>query len=163
MKEAITTPTDLFYDQLRDLASVEAQVAKTLPHLAELASRPDLCAYFGEQRDLARHGRARIESIFERTRVKPGNDKSKGMKGLIKGGNQHLERVDDPRVRDLMLVAHYSRILHYQVAAYDFAADLAESIAHTGDAHTLAALLAEKRQSWEALDQCCGPLGGRQG
>jgi ferritin-like metal-binding protein YciE len=151
MNRSLDKPLDLFFDQLRDIHSVESQVACTLPDLSRLATFAGLSGLLSEQAALTLQQKIRVAGIFERHGRKPGNDESKGIKGLIEGGNEHLALVEDDQVRDLMLIAHYSRMKYYEIAAYHFATTLAGSLGYTGEMETLAAIWEEERDSAQAL------------
>lgn len=153
MNPAITTPAGLYFDQLRDILSVESQVTKTLPGLSAFASNRELRRYFEGQLPLTLAQRDQILEIFDRSGEEVGSDESKAMKGLIEGGDKHLDRVRDPDTRDLMLVAHYSRILHYEIAAYQFTADLARRLARDEESDRLGTTLDETLGSLEHLRQ----------
>lgn len=151
MNRSLDKPLDLFFDQLRDIHSVEFQVACTLPDLSRLATFAGLSELLSEQTSLALQHKIRVSGIFERHGRKSGNDESKGIKGLIEGGNEHLALAADDKVRDLMLIAHYSRMKYYEIAAYHFATTLAENLGYTGEAETLAETWDEERDSALAL------------
>jgi len=96
-KLTFSTPSDLFFDQLRDLHSVESQVILTLPDLAEQAGDPSFRKLIAAHEEDSMRHKDVIVSIFERH--------GKASKGLIDGGNEHLAKTEDAVVRDLLLVA----------------------------------------------------------
>lgn len=141
----LTYPQDLFFDQLRDLYSVESQVILTLPELAEQAQNETLRRLLAGGEGASLRQKERLAAMFDRHAVDPGGDICKAMKGLIDGGNEHLAQTADPLVRDLLLVAHTNRILHYEIAAYSFAATLAECAGFAREARQLEESLEEER------------------
>lgn len=158
MKRYLNQPRDLFFDQLRDIHSVESQVALTLPDLTRLAALPELRELLAVQTSVTLEQKRRVTSIFEKYGQTPGNDESKGMKGLIEGGNEHLALALDDTVRDLMLVAHCSRIKNYEIAAYHFATTLAEDLGYDDEAEALAASWEEERDAFQALHTAAATL-----
>ena len=156
----ICNPTDLFFDQLRDICSVESQVILTLPDLAERADSTSLHRWLVSHEEKAVHQKESVISIFERHGKNPCGDICKAMKGLIDGGNEHLAKTCDTVVRDLLLVAHCNRIKYYEIAAYGFATDLAGSIGLSWDQQELAAILEEERKSIRALTGIAAGLFG---
>lgn len=156
----IASPTDLFFDQLRDLYSVESQVILTLPDLAEHASNPTLRNLFLEHEGASLRHKEIVTAIFERHGVDPGGDICKAVKGLIDGGNEHLAKAEDPMVRDLLLIAHCGRIEHYEIAAYRFTTSLAESIGFSRDAAELGEILQEEEQTARRLATAGAELFG---
>lgn len=158
----MTTPIndlpDLFFDQLRDIHSVESQVAGTLPHLSRLAALPALRGLFSEQHHLTLEQQRRVAAIFETHSREIGPDECQAMQGLIAGGNEHLERTDDPKARDLMLVAHWLRIKHYEIAAYQFAAALALQLDYIAERELLSTFLAAEESAAKELDGVAAEL-----
>lgn len=158
MNHPLTRPSDLFFDQLLDIHSVESQIAATLPDLSRWATLPDLGELFSKQIILTGQQKEQIAAIFKKHGRKPGGDKSKGMKGLIEGGNEHLTLAADNTVRDLMLIAHYSRMKYYQIAAYHFATTLAENLGFYDEAETLSTIWEEERDSAHAVHTAAATL-----
>jgi ferritin-like metal-binding protein YciE len=124
----IKTPTDLLADQLRDLFSVEKQVAATMPELAANAPEPALRALLASQEQASMAQRERVVAVSRLLGSDPGGDESKAMKGLIEGGDSHIKMAEGDLVTTLILVAHVTRIVHYQVGAYEFAVKLASKL-----------------------------------
>ncbi|MCW1912959.1 DUF892 family protein [Luteolibacter sp. GHJ8] len=121
----IETPTDIFFDQLRDLNSALQQVAGTLPDLIGWSTANDLRKRLEKYHELILSYLQEVSAIFESHGEDSGNDKCKAIAGLIEGGNQHLEIAEGAVIRDLLLIAHSSRIGHYMLAASRFAGGIA--------------------------------------
>jgi ferritin-like metal-binding protein YciE len=153
-------PTDLFFDQLRDLYSVESQVILTLPHLAAAASHPDLRRLLAGHEKQSEQQKNLLLSLFERCDQEPNGDICKAMKGLIEGGNEHLARTEDSKVRDLLVIAHCNRIKYYEIAGYGFAMGLAECIGLYREAEVLAAILDEEKGITHRLAACASNMFG---
>lgn len=138
------TPTDLLFDQLRDLLSVEMQLLDSVPYLLEVATEPRLKeALANHLPDTARHAKT-VAEILAAHEIKPGQDKCKAMEGLIEGGHAHIKAVDQKSTRDLMIVAHCLRIEHYEIAGYTIALSLAEALKFTDIAASLNIILKEE-------------------
>lgn len=145
------TPLDLFFDQLRDLYSVETQLAASMPQLVTLTTCPELRELLMRHTDQTDQQRAKLIGIFDDHSVSPGNDKCKAMEGLIEGGDAHLKNVSEPRTRDLMMIAHCLRIEHYEIAAYGITQRLAEGLGLSTEAAVLKGILAEEEGAARAL------------
>jgi ferritin-like metal-binding protein YciE len=156
----IAYPQDLFFDQLKDLYSVESQVILTLPELAEQAHNKTLRRLLAEGEGASVRQKQRLTTIFKHYAVDPGGDICKAMKGLIDGGNEHLAQTEDTVVRDLLLVAHTNRILHYEIAAYSFTATLAECAGFTREAGELQESLEEERAMARQLASAAAEIFG---
>ncbi|RYD38092.1 MAG: ferritin-like domain-containing protein [Verrucomicrobiaceae bacterium] len=146
------TPRDLLFDQLRDLHSAETQILSSLPGLAARAAYPPLCALITEHAGQTRRQLETLASIFQRHGMEPGNDKCKAMEGLIAGGDAHLDQVEVPQTRDLMMVAHCSRIEHYEIAGYGIAVRLAQRLGLQEEAAILESILGEELAAASGLE-----------
>jgi Mn-containing catalase len=149
---------DLFFDQLRDLLSVERQLQDSLPDLLRRARASDLRQVISDHIPENRRQRERLEAIFAEHGVKFGNDVSKAVAGLIEGGDEHLAVADDPCVADLLIIAHSSRIKHYEMAGYGFAACLGDCVGFAKEAGILNEILGEERAMHLALLQAAAGL-----
>ena len=151
MKATANTPFDLFFDQLRDLYSVEVQLQESMPHLLSLCTNKDLGDLLVSHANQNRTHIAEIAAIFERHGKSHGNDESKAMAGLIEGGTAHLEGVQSLPTRDLMMIAHCIRVEYYEIAAYEFTTLLAGRLGLIREPETLSKLLAEEQDMADAL------------
>jgi|GEM_PF-1144501 len=149
----VHTPRDLFFDQLRDIYSMEVQISQSMPHLVAL------CANESLRQLIERHAHqncfqiAQISEIFERHGESPGDDTCKAIAGLIEGGTCNLRKVKDPHTRDLMMIAHCLRIEHYEMAAYDITTMLAGRLGMINEPELLSQLLEEEKDMAAALLQ----------
>lgn len=141
----ITRSQEVFFDQMKDLNSVEDQITDTLPYLAGWATDSALKKLLGDHLLESRRHRHDVKAIFARHGTDPGTDVCKAIQGLIEGGNRHIERAADPVIRDLLLIAHNNRIVHYEIAAYGFTAAIAATAGFRTESVTLAAILEEER------------------
>jgi len=148
---SINTLRDLFFDQLRDLYSVETQLLEALPELESSANETELRERFREHADVTMVQRDRLLQIFTRHNENPEGDVSKAMKGLTQGGREHIGTATDPAVKDALIVAHANRIEHYEIAAYGVALAIAEALDLGKEADALAESIAEERQMDQAL------------
>ena len=151
MNSTTNSPFELFFDQLRDLHSMEIQLRESMPHLVSLCTNEDLRALIVAHAHQNCNQIAEIAAIFERHGKSPGNDKCKAMAGLIEGGAEHLEEVRSPTTRDLMMIAHCLRIECYEMAAYEFTTLLSGRLGLKRDPEILCELLAEEKEMAAAL------------
>lgn len=156
----LSTPNDLFFDQLKDIYSVESQVILTLTDLADHATEEALKSLLLEHEGASERQKKTVSAILKRHGVDPGGDICKAMKGLIDGGNEHLAKAEDPLVRDLLLIAHWNRIEHYEIAAYGFTTSLARSLGLTRDAEELAEILEEETTTARQLAEIASGIFG---
>ncbi|MCC5805637.1 MAG: ferritin-like domain-containing protein [Opitutales bacterium] len=145
MTTTIHTPRDLFFDQLREIHSMEVQLCQSMPDLVALCTNESL------RELLENHIRqigiqiAEIAAIFERHGQSPGGDTCKVIAGLIERGTTHLEAVEVPHTRDLIVIAHCLRIEHYEMAAYEITTRLAGGLGMMREPAILGELHAEEK------------------
>lgn len=151
MNSPANTPLELFFDQLRDLHSMEIQLCESMPHLVSLCTNEDLRDLIVAHAHQNCNQIAEIAAIFERHEKSPGNDKCKAIAGLIEGGTAHLEGVRSPHTRDLMMIAHCYRIECYEMAAYEFTTLLSGRLGLKREPQILSELLAEEKEMAAAL------------
>lgn len=151
MKKTVSSPLDLFFDQMKDLHSMETQISGHLPVLAATAADPRLRAHLITHSYETDQQLNTIRELFARHGKDPGNDKCKAISGLIEGGNAHLGSVEDAGTRDLMMVAHCLRVDRYQIAAYEITSRLAGQLGLVDEAGVLLELLAQEQNSAESL------------
>lgn len=148
---SIHTLRDLFFDQLRDLHSVESQLLEALPQLEQKATDPSLKQLFREHAEITMVQLERVGQIFEKYGEPLGEDQSKGMKGLLDGGDAHIAIATSSSVRDALIIAHTNRIEHYEIAGYGVAMAVAEALDLLEEADTLADSLKEEKEMDDAI------------
>jgi len=151
MNQSANTPFELLFDQLRDIHSMEVQLGESMPHLVSLCTNEELRDLLVSHSQQNSDQIAEIVTIFERHGQSPGNDKSKAMAGLIEGGTAHLESVQSPHTRDLMMIAHCLRIEYYEMAAYEFTTLLSRRLGLMREPEILSQLLAEEEEMAASL------------
>jgi ferritin-like metal-binding protein YciE len=124
----IDTPHKLLIDQLQDILSFEQQLEDALPELVEMAASREIAELLADHLAQTREHRSRVERILERLGASEGDSPCKAMQGLIEGGSNHLKMTEGADLRDLLLVAHCTRIEAYEIAAYNFAISIADRL-----------------------------------
>ncbi len=147
----INSPSDLLFDQLRDLHSMEMQLMQELPQLAEMAGNSELREIIIMHAFRSVKHADQLMEVFANRSGRMGPEVCRAMQGLLEEGPARVREVPDPATRDMMMVGHYLRIRHYAYAAYAVAARLAESIRWTAEAEMLAAAEVEQRAAIRRL------------
>lgn len=145
------SPRDLFFDQLRDLYSVEIQLSKGYPLLVARVYDHGLQKVLSSHAEDTSAQQEALHAILKRYDISFKEDKSMAIEGLIEGGATHLDGVEYPPTRDLMMIAHCLRIEHYEMAAYGITARLASQLGYAYEAAALARLLAEHENAAKRL------------
>ena len=115
---SMNTLQDLFVDQLRDIYSAEEQIVAALPRMERAASDEQLKAAFRAHLEQTQMHKRRLERIFADLSMTPGGKHCKGMEGLIKEGEEVIQEMADPQVKDAALITAAQRVEHYEMAAY---------------------------------------------
>ena len=146
-------PFDLFFNQLRDLYSVEIQLYESMPDLIAMCTDEELLYLIVSHAHQNCDQIARISSIFDRHGVMPGDYECKAIAGLIDEATIHLEGVRCPQMRNLMMIAHCLRIEYYEMAAYEVTTLLSGRLGLMREPMILSDLLAEEKKMASALIQ----------
>lgn len=144
---------DLFFDQLHDILSMESQLVSAMPRLVPLCHDRDLRELVSEHAAETVQHRAAVIQILEDNGVDIEDDECKAMAGLIEGGEEHLNQVDEPHTRDMMMIAHCLRIEHYEIAAYEITIRLGEWLGMHADVEKLQGTLHQERAAARSLDE----------
>lgn len=149
----VSSPTKLLFDQLRDLYSMEIQLAGSLPYLAENATHVGLKDRVTRQSYRTYRRKVQLLVIFRCHEIAPGTDKCRVIEGLVRGGENHLLRIEDLGTRDLMILSQCLRIAEYGISGYKIASDLARRIGFLEEAAALSLLQKEEEAALERMKE----------
>ncbi len=147
----IDTHQKLLIDQLQDILSFEKQLEEAMPELVEMACSPELTELLEDHLEETRRHRSRVERILDRLSAEEGNSPCKAMQGLIEGGSHHLKQTEGADIRDLLLIAHCTRIEAYEIAAYNFTISIAERLGFNEEAELLRESKNDEQQTSDQL------------
>ena len=144
---------ELFVKQLQDLYSVEQQILKALPKMAEKSASTELRSAFRLHEEQTRRQAQRLDQIFdELPRVDREDKKSRGMEGIIKDGEEIVKADAEPEVRDAGMIAAAQRVEHYEISGYGTARTYAQLIGRTNWARLLQQSLDEEKETDQKLN-----------
>ena len=138
---------ELFVEQLRDLYDGEMQIADALPNLIEKACNPELKDALRDHLEATRAQTARLEEIFQKLGQKPTGASCKGMKGIIKEGDDLVSDAKDPAVIDTCIITSAQRVEHYEIAGYGTVRTFARQLGDEGFAGLLEQTLNEEKEA----------------
>jgi len=144
---------DLFIDELRDLYDAENQITEALPKLIEKAQNPQLKSALREHLEITRSQIRRLETIFQRLKEKATGESCKGMKGLIKEGDDMASRDGDSSVIDAAIISAAQRVEHYEMAGYGTVRTYADLLGEHEFANLLQTTLDEEREADKNLTE----------
>jgi len=131
--------TDLLIHEIRDLYSAETQLLDALPKMADAASDEDLKAAFRDHLKETENHVTRLREAGRHLHISVEGETCNAMKGLIKEGEEAIQKLGDPTVKDALLIASAQRVEHYEIAAYGSAA----CFAHCSDLGDVQKILEE--------------------
>ena len=143
----------LFVEQLRDLYDGEQQITEALPKLIEKASNPQLKSALQEHLQITESQIERLEEIFEQLDEDPDGESCKGMKGVIKEGDDVVGKAKDPSVRDASIITSAQRVEHYEIAGYGTVKTYARQLGKQEWAQILEEILNEEKEADQKLTQ----------
>jgi len=144
---------DLFIGELRDLYDAENQITEALPKLIEKAHYAQLKSALQEHLEVTRGQMRRLDTIFHRLGEKPSGESCKGMKGLIKEGDDMATRDGEPSVIDAAIISAAQRVEHYEMAGYGTVRTYADLLGEKEFASLLQQALDEEKEADKTLTE----------
>jgi ferritin-like metal-binding protein YciE len=146
---------DLFIEELQDLYSAEGQILETLPDLIEEANSPELKRAFKEHLDQTQEHVKRLDTIFDELgdEVDREDKTCKGMKGILKDGEELMDSEAESEVLDAGMIAAAQRVEHYEIAGYGTVKVFAKLLGQNSWANLLGKTLEEEKQADQKLTQ----------
>ena len=120
----LRSPEEILGNELKAIHSAERQLSRVLPKLKKQVSSEMLAEMLDTR---LRQGETLIEEIetildeMETTRARP---KNLAAEGLIDDLSQQIERVEDEKLIDPVLLASIQKVEHYCIAAWGTAASM---------------------------------------
>jgi len=149
----------LLVEELQDLYSAENQIIEALPDMIEEASSPDLKGALQQHLEETRGQVRRLDQIFSQIpNVKKDGKTCKGMKGIIKDGQDLLDTDAEPEVLDAGMIAATQRVEHYEIAGYGTVRTYAQLLGRKDWAQLLEQTLNEEKQADQKLNQLAGHI-----
>ena len=138
-----TNLTDCYAHELKDNWSANDQMRKVLYDLAHAASDKELKARLQETIDGIPDNNDVIQSILDDL-GESGKEHCKGMEGLVTEAKKHAidADIEDPDVRDVVIVAQYQRMAHYGICGFGTAKAFAQALGRDDDVRKLDELTA---------------------
>lgn len=149
----IKTMQELFEHDLEDLLDAEKQLVEALPQMAQAASSDALKTAFKDHLKETKTHVTRLEKAFKALGKEPKEVSCKGMKGLIKEGEDVIKNATDAAVMDAGLIGAAQRVEHYEIAAYGTARAHAKALGHNDVADILQTTLDEEGHANKLLTQ----------
>jgi ferritin-like metal-binding protein YciE len=127
--------SDLYIDELKDLWSANDQMARALKKISSKATHPKLKQMFDvSQAGIAGHTDL-LKSLIANQGEKVSKEHCKGMEGLVAEALKHTveDGPDKGPVMDAAIIAQYQRMTHYGITGFGTAAAFAKALSLKGD------------------------------
>ena len=108
----------LFLKELRDLYDAEKQITEALPKMIDAARHSELKSALQDHLHVTKQQISRLDRIFQMLQEKPTGETCKGMKGLLKEGDELTSAEGDPSTVDAAIITAAQRVEHYEMAGY---------------------------------------------
>lgn len=116
--EKINTLEDLFFDELADMLNAEKQILQALPKLIKKASVQELKDALTHHFHETENQVSRIERIFSILGHSVKEIKCKGIEGILKEGDEFVESINNPALKDAAIISSAQKVEHYEMASY---------------------------------------------
>jgi ferritin-like metal-binding protein YciE len=143
----------LYLKELRDLYDAEEQITQALPTLIQAAHNPALKNALKEHLDVTQRQISRLEQIFKNLNEKSSGESCKGMKGVIKEGDEIVSAGGDPATIDAGIISAAQRVEHYEMAGYGTVRTYAQLLGQQEHARLLQQTLDEEEQADQTLSK----------
>lgn len=141
----------MYLTELQEIHSVEDQLSRALPKMAEIAHNPQLKGAIEGHLGETKSHVERVASILQRHNADPREHEDQSMQSIIGEANKWAHMLENPGLRDAGLIASAQRIEHYEIAVYGTLASWAKQLGHEEDADTLFGILEEEKSADERL------------
>jgi ferritin-like metal-binding protein YciE len=149
---------NLYADQLADLYSAENQLIRALPKMAEAATTPELRQAFTQHLEETKQHAEIVKGLLSAIGEGSG-EKCKGMEGLLKEGEEVLEKRGDAAVKDAALIAAAQRVEHYEIAGYGTARTFAQQLGYADAVNKLQQILEQEGNADQLLTKIATGAG----
>jgi ferritin-like metal-binding protein YciE len=143
----------LYLRELRDLYSAENQITDALPKLIDAANNSELKNALQEHLNVTQTQISRLEKIFQTLNEKPTGETCKGMKGVIKEGDEIVSAGGDPSTVDAGIISAAQRVEHYEMAGYGTVRTYAKLLGQEEHTRLLQQTLDEEEEADQTLTQ----------
>lgn len=143
----------LFLQELRDLYDAENQITEALPKMIEAAHYSELKNALQEHLDVTRTQIQRLDQVFNILGEDASGQTCKGMKGVIKEGDEIISAGGDNATIDAGIISAAQRVEHYEMAGYGTVRTYAELLGQQQIAQLLQQTLHEEKEADATLTE----------
>ena len=151
----ISTLSELYIDELKDLWSANDQMARALKKIAPEATHPKLTQMLeSSQKGIARHTDL-LKALIAKHDEELAKEHCKGMEGLVIEALKHT--IDDAPAKgvvlDAAIIAQYQRMTHYGITGFGTVAAFSKALKYQDDTEQLKAAVKEMYRADELMSE----------
>lgn len=126
----ISTLSELYVDELKDLWSANDQMAKALNKIAPQATHPKLSQMLERSQQGITAHTGLLKAILASQDAEVSKEHCKGMEGLVKEAITHTldDAPEKGPVLDAAIIAQYQRMTHYGITGFGTVAAFSEAL-----------------------------------
>jgi ferritin-like metal-binding protein YciE len=147
----IKSMNDLFMHGLQDIYYAENQIKKSLPDMAQNATKAELKTGFEKHAAETEGQLDRLRQVFEMLDAEPKGEKCPAIDGILKEGKELMGEIDDEDVMNVGLVAAAQAVEHYEITRYGALIAWAGELGHRSVIPLLKANLNEEKATDQRL------------
>ncbi len=139
----LNCPSELLFDQIRELHCMEAEIARSLAVLSGSAINIRLRKLLWERALRSRERRDMLSDLRLNHGYAPKVRTCHAIKGILSEGEKRLEAAGNFHTRDLVMIGHCMRIEHAAIITYRIASRLAQRSGFIEEAGQMSHVLSE--------------------
>ena len=144
---AVKTMEDLFIETLKDIYYAEKQILKALPGMIKKAGDAKLRTALETHRQETEGHIGRIEQVFTIMDVPARAKKCDAIEGILAEAKQHMDEIEDGKVRDAGMIGSAQAVEHYEITRYGTLIAWARQLGHGDAVKLLEANLKEEKNA----------------
>lgn len=129
--QKIATLRELLIHQLQDIHTVERQNTRLIPRMMELVQNRELQGLLERFRDESKEHVERLNESLAILQQQASTERCEAMAGLITEADNLLMQTTENGVRDTALATIAHRLQQYELAGYNTAKSLAQTLGYT--------------------------------
>jgi ferritin-like metal-binding protein YciE len=154
-----TNTHELFILKLQKLYDGEQQLTKALPKMAEAADDAELKKGFEQHLQQTEEHARRLETLAGELNYEPSGADNTVIKALVTEGEQMMQDISDPVLKDLAMIAGGNTVEHVEMAGYKEVLSMAKLMHHSEAEKALKATLNEEEETSKILEKLAEKLG----
>ncbi len=149
----IASMEDLLLHGLQDMYYAENQILKSMPQMIEKASNPKLKQMIEQHQKETQGQIERLKKVFEMHGQEPRGKECPAMDGIIREGQEVMQEVQDPELRDVAIVGAAQAIEHYEITRYGTMTAWAQEMKRRDVAKLFKEILEQEKATDKKLNQ----------